>query len=316
MARVLGCFIVFFGMSLVVFSQVNPLPLEISLKNNNEREKETEGELRRILNQYDLSAWLFTKKILIESDVVPHSHPVLTLSTRHLKDDGLLISTFVHEQLHWHLEANSAATTEAVKELKTIFPTVPVGFPDGAKDENSSYLHLLVCYLEYHAVKEILGELKAKRVVDFWATDHYRWIYKQVLENERKIVDVIRKNQLFPRKTSQILAAPISTRKQWAYILRPARPESLTKGMTEAETKIRQEHFAHLQKKYEEGSITYVGRTDKWDESTFGIAIFYADSEDEARRIMESDPGVKKGLQIGTLYPFKSIFGEVVGKSR
>ena len=29
------------------------------------------------------------------------SHPVLTLHTRHRRDDDLLLSTFLHEQLHW-----------------------------------------------------------------------------------------------------------------------------------------------------------------------------------------------------------------------
>ncbi len=61
--------------------------LEITLKHNDQREQQTEAQLRRLLQQHDLSGWYYTKKVVIESgyNVIPHSHPVLTLSTRHLK---------------------------------------------------------------------------------------------------------------------------------------------------------------------------------------------------------------------------------------
>jgi hypothetical protein len=55
-----------------------------------------------------------------------------------------------------------------------------------------------VCYLEYQAIKELLGELKARQVMDFWATDHYTWIYKTVLEREREIGSLMRKHTLMP----------------------------------------------------------------------------------------------------------------------
>jgi hypothetical protein len=51
-------------------------------------------------------------------------------------------------------------TNEAIKDLRALFPKVPVAFPDGAGDEESTYLHLLVNYLEYRADREILGELR------------------------------------------------------------------------------------------------------------------------------------------------------------
>jgi hypothetical protein len=30
----------------------------------------------------------------------------------------------------------------------------------------------------------LLGELKARQVMDFWATDHYTWIYKTVVNRQ------------------------------------------------------------------------------------------------------------------------------------
>lgn len=198
MRKLLFCSIMSLLLCATAWSQNNLALIEISLKNSNDaNEISTKNQLHRLLKQYNVSKWIFTKKILIHRDVQPpHSHPILTLNNSYMKDDELLISTFVHEQIHWFYEERDEQTKKAIAELKTIFPKVPVGFPDGARDEESSYLHLLVCYSEYQADKELLGELKARQVIEFWSNHHYRWIYKQVLSEERKIGAIIRKHKL------------------------------------------------------------------------------------------------------------------------
>jgi hypothetical protein len=176
--------------------------VEIRLKNNDAREQQTKLQLERLLANYDLSRWMFTRTLLIESDVIPHSHPVLTLSTRHLKDDELLLSTFVHEQLHWFLVQRDKDTESALKEVRAMFPKVPVGGAEGgARDMQSTYLHLLVCSLEYMAVRELLGELRTKQVMEFWSGDHYNWIYKTVLERNRDIAKILFKYNLTPPRS-------------------------------------------------------------------------------------------------------------------
>ena len=200
MKKIFAHIITFILLAQAAMAQTTPVQLEIGLKNNDQREQQTKQQLQRLLSAYDVSDWIFTQKIIIESgfNVIPHSHPVLTLSTRHLKDDELLLSTFVHEQLHWFLVENPKETEDAYKELRSLFPKVPVGFPEGARNEESTYKHIIVCYLEYQAVKGLLGELKAKQVMGFWATDHYTWVYKTVLEREREIGSLVRKHKLFP----------------------------------------------------------------------------------------------------------------------
>jgi hypothetical protein len=172
--------------------------IEISLKNNSREESQTRDQLKRLFKTYDLSKWILTKSILIDEKAIPHSHPILTLNTRYLKDDDLLLSTFVHEQLHWFLVQKDKETNEAMKDLRALFPKVPSGFPDGADDEESTYLHLLVNYLEYRADREMLGELRAKQVMDYWSSDHYRWVYKTVLERRRDIGNILFKYKLIP----------------------------------------------------------------------------------------------------------------------
>ena len=172
--------------------------IDVSLKNGSSGEIQTRDQLQRLLTVYDVSKWIFTKSILIDERAIPHSHPVLTLHTRHLKDDDLLLSTFVHEQLHWFLVQKDKETKEAMKDLRALFPKVPVGFPNGAEDEESTYLHLLVNYLEYRADRELLGELRAKQVMEFWASDHYTWVYRTVLERTRDIGNIMFKYKLIP----------------------------------------------------------------------------------------------------------------------
>lgn len=81
----------------------------------------------------------------------------------------------------------------------------------------------------------------------------------------------------------------------------------LRAGPTDQEQAVVAEHFAYLQDLNAKGVITLVGRTLTTDENTMGLAIFRTESEDAARRIMNGDPAVKKGVMKATLYPFKIV---------
>lgn len=177
-----------------------PVPLEIELKQGSPDEARTRDQLLRLLQAHDLGRWIFTRKVLIDGSpqVIPHSHPVLTLSTRHQKDDDLLLATFVHEQLHWYLVENHERAKPALQELRQLYPDAPSGFPQGGKDQESTWSHLIVCYWEIRAAKELLGELRAFQVAQFWAHDHYMWIYRKVLEEGYKIGPLVHKHGLIP----------------------------------------------------------------------------------------------------------------------
>lgn len=212
MKKIHLCLVSIVLLSQVAIAQTKPAQLaqlDIALKHNDQREQQTLRQLHRLLSAYDLSGWLFTRKIVIDSgfDTIPHSHPILTLNTRHLKDDELLLATFVHEQLHWYADERPKELEAAYQELKSLFPHAPVGFPQGGNDEEWTYKHILVCYLEYQAIKRLLGELKAKQVMQFWTTDHYTWIYKTILEREREIGDLMRKHKLIPLRQTSAPAA-------------------------------------------------------------------------------------------------------------
>ncbi len=182
--------------SLIALVFSSPV-LDVQLQHNDEdREQKTKAQLEKILKEYDLSKWTFTRKIIIAARVIPHSHPVLTLSTRHLDSDDLLLSTYVHEQLHWWLDANPDREKNAEDALRKIYPKVPVGNPDGADSEQSTYMHLVDCYLEMQADRALMGRERTDKVMEFWAGDHYRWIYRTVMSDEPKIAEIVRNNHL------------------------------------------------------------------------------------------------------------------------
>jgi len=136
--------------------------------------------------------------IVIEAMAVPHSHPVLTLNTRHHADDGQLLSTFLHEQIHWLLATLPQATLAAMNELKQRYESLAIGHPVGASDLDGSYLHLIVNYLELLAMEDIAGKEEAARVFASWLTDHYTELYRIVLDDREQIAGIIERHGLLP----------------------------------------------------------------------------------------------------------------------
>lgn len=181
-------------------TELTQTSLDIALKHDSAGEAQTRDQLRKLVAAYDVSPWIYTRSVVIDERAVPFSHPVLTLHTRHAKDDELLLSTFIHEQLHWFFAERTDATDLAIGDLRRVFPAVPVGGSIGARDERSTYLHLLVCYLEQQADIHLLGELKAKQVMEFWASDHYSWVYETVLDRGRDIRKILDDRKLMPAR--------------------------------------------------------------------------------------------------------------------
>ena len=113
-----------------------------------------------------------------------------------VNSDDLLLLTYIHEQLHWYLTAHNADTNAAEAELRKIYPKVPVGYPDGAQDEESTYLHLINCYLEMQADRQFIGRERTGRAMQFWSEHHYKWVYKTIIEDEARIAVIVQREHL------------------------------------------------------------------------------------------------------------------------
>ncbi len=185
-----------FTVALTPASGAQTTGVAIELSHHTPGEQAEAERLRHLLDRFDVTPWLFTRRVLIDETAIPHSHPVLTVGYGDHGDDNLLLSNFVHEQLHWWFVAHQPQTDAAIAELRERFPRVPVGAPDGAADEHSSYLHLLVIDLEYQADKALLGDKQAADVMRFWKGDHYRALYQLILDSEDVVGRIIARHDL------------------------------------------------------------------------------------------------------------------------
>ncbi|MDX1941019.1 MAG: hypothetical protein SFU99_10740 [Saprospiraceae bacterium] len=153
--------------------------------------------LEKLLANYDLSKWIFTKEVLIDKDAIPHSHPILTLHTRYLGDKNgelHLLSTFIHEQIHWHLVAKETDTNAAIEALRKKYKNVPIRGSEGARNEYSTYLHLIVCSLEYSGMEELANKAIAQEVME--SKTYYTWVYKTIIKDKKHLQKLIKKHHL------------------------------------------------------------------------------------------------------------------------
>ena len=163
--------------------------ITIETKNATDHERQLKNELEKVLGANDVSKYTFTRTVIVEERAMNHAFPVLTLNTHFLGSDDELLSSFLHEQLHWYLASRPMLMKDAVAQLKRFYPRVPVGLPDGADTEYSTYGHLVDCYLEIQADRQIIGEERTKKVIR--NKPWYLWIYKTVTEDEPRIAAIV-----------------------------------------------------------------------------------------------------------------------------
>jgi hypothetical protein len=168
--------------------------LEIQASHHSAREQQEKLQLERLLKKYDVSKYTFTRTVVIEERAMNHAFPVLTLNVRFLGSDDELLSSFLHEQLHWYLAQHRLAMEDAVRRLKAMYPHAPVGLPEGADSEYSTYGHLVDCYLEIQADRALIGPERTDRVIK--NKPWYTWIYKTILQDEDKIAALVKDEQL------------------------------------------------------------------------------------------------------------------------
>jgi hypothetical protein len=166
----------------------------IDLAHGTDRERQTKALLEQVLASYDLKPYTLTRHVVIEERAINHAFPVLTLNVRFARSADELLSSYVHEQLHWHLRERGSAQQEAIAELRRMYPGAPVGLPEGADTMISTYGHLVDCYLEIQADRQLIGPERTLAVVA--DKGHYTWIYKKVLEDEARIAAVVRRHHL------------------------------------------------------------------------------------------------------------------------
>jgi len=136
------------------------IEIKIETKHNATKELEVSSIVQDLRLKYkDIPT--FTDHIMIESGVIPHSHPVLTLNTR-TNDPLVILKTFVHEQFHWYAAA-SPLYAVAITNLKLNYPEIKDANADPAKAD-TFYTHLIVCWNTRNYLKGILDPKDLEKV--------------------------------------------------------------------------------------------------------------------------------------------------------
>ena len=145
-------------------------------------EHEVIARVSDLLASYDLESFIYTTDIVVQQGAIPHSHPVLTLNTADSTEKDLL-ATFLHEQMHWYSLAMGDKMDPIGEAVLARYPQVPTEFPEGGGSEQSTYLHLGICFLEYQSLSRILGEGVAREHLETMTQRHYTWVYRTILED-------------------------------------------------------------------------------------------------------------------------------------
>ena len=91
---------------------------------------------------------------------------------------------------------------------------------------------------------------------------------------------------------------------QYLYKIQPTRAGFLIESTPE-ENRIVSEHFDYLKNLSNRGVVLLAGRTLNTDRSSFGIVVFVAENDTEARNILENDPAVRAGVFRAKLFPYR-----------
>jgi uncharacterized protein YciI len=91
---------------------------------------------------------------------------------------------------------------------------------------------------------------------------------------------------------------------RYVYVLKLRPDLQDAAGWTEKEEATVARHYEYLERLLAAGTLILAGKTDGLDAKTFGLVIFEAGSEKEARDIMAADPAVESGVMSAELHPY------------
>ena len=105
--------------------------------------------------------------------------------------------------MHWALDLHrNSQTHNAIEAFRTHYPKAHSGLPETAADDYSTYLHLVVNYLEIEATTEYVGQERAEELALNYP--FYRWMYRTVVEERDYVKGVL--------EDTGVLPLPIATR--------------------------------------------------------------------------------------------------------
>ena len=149
--------------------------------------------------KYDLGAYEYCKEVSIAPTALPHSHPVIRLTTGYWTETALL-ANYIHEQMHWYVTWYSHKHTYQWRAvwaaLEQRYPDPPSGRGEGADTLASTHLHLIVNWLEIEALGSLIGAEAARAHVT--NLHYYRRIYASVIRDWQALTELYTPHHLVP----------------------------------------------------------------------------------------------------------------------
>jgi hypothetical protein len=166
--------------------------------------------LAALRRRHDVARYEYTSAVRIVPGGDTFAQPVLTLGNRFTSSEDELLSTYLHEQMHWYLWYLGTPERDMVApfmdELVRRYPDAPTGPPDGALGYDATYLHLVVNWLEVAATAEFIGRERAVAVAR--AQRSYRWIYRTVLKDWDRLGELYERHDIVPIEPASALRKP------------------------------------------------------------------------------------------------------------
>ncbi len=196
--------------------------------------------LKALRQRHDLSRFEYTRHVRIIPASSTYSHPILTLGTRFTETEDHLLATYLHEQMHWYLYLLGGPDYDPIApffdNLVRRYPDAPTQLPEGARNYEQTYAHLVVNWLELHAVSQFIGMKRAAALAE---TQYgYRWIYRTVLKDWDALGALYREHGILPIIPADKLLNPSSSvRRIAALASRPAKSKKSERKETSKKTK-------------------------------------------------------------------------------
>jgi hypothetical protein len=185
----------------VILSIIEDFNISIDLTTAQAKVERARNLLVDLRQRYDLSRWEYARKVRIAPFEMPHSQPVLTINTYLVggssEDEVAFLGMYLHEQMHCAItDYRSRESEMALEILRKKYPQFHEGLPKTAKNEESSYQHIIVNWLEVAALTKILGSERVFALAR--RTSRYRKIYETVLRDYDDVKSVLRQTGIIP----------------------------------------------------------------------------------------------------------------------
>lgn len=184
------------------------LRVDVDLEHARREGDRVRDMLMALRRRHDLARYEYTRIVRIVPGGDTVAHPVLQLGNRFADNEDQLLSTYLHEQMHWYLWHLETPERDALApfydELVRRYPDAPIELPDGARGYTATYVHLVVNWLEIAATSEFIGRARAEAVAA--AQRSYRWLYRIVLRDWDALGELYARHGLAPIRSAAELA--------------------------------------------------------------------------------------------------------------